>query len=51
MDDIDEKLDELAELLECWQRHRACDYTPRTIRAAALLVIQEIVAAQPSDPV
>ncbi len=50
MDDINAKLDELAALLECWQRQRASDYTPRTIRAAALLVIREIAALQPADP-
>ncbi len=50
MDDIDEKLDELAALLEYWQRQRARDYTPRTVRAAALLVIREIVALQPDEP-
>ncbi len=49
MDDIDERLDEFAALLEYWQRQRARNYTPRTVCAAALLVIGEITAMQPDN--
>lgn len=42
---VNEMLDELATLLEHWQRHRSEDYTPTAIRSAALMIICEIHSA------
>jgi hypothetical protein len=42
---VNQMLDELASLLEHWQRNRSEDYTPQAIRAAALMMICEIHSA------
>ncbi len=42
---VNEMLDELATVLEHWQRNRSEDYTPKEIRAAALIMICEIHSA------
>ena len=46
---IAEKLDELADIGEYWKRNREKDYTPNAIRAAMLMLIDEIKLLQKTE--
>jgi hypothetical protein len=45
-DDIDEKLDEMADLCEIWKRNRDRGHTPNAIRQALSMIVDEIVAIE-----
>lgn len=45
-DPMGDKLDELADIAEYWKRHRSRGYVPMAIRAALLMLCDEIACLQ-----
>lgn len=49
-DHIVEKLDELADLFECWKRRRDKGQTPEAVRTAILLTVDELESIRQLEP-